>query len=112
MQIIHEDDAAEAFYLALTKDVEGIFNLSADNGFRYTELAKVINKPFIALPAWLIYPLVEFLYKLRLMPFGKAQLSYIRYPLSMNIDKIKSELGFNPKYSSGETLLSLISATD
>ena len=74
MQFVHEDDAAQAFYLALTKDVSGVFNLAADEGLRYSELAREIGKPLLSLPAWLIHPLVEALYRLRLMPFGKAQL--------------------------------------
>lgn len=45
MQFIHEDDAAEAFYLALTKNVLGAFNLAADKGLRYDEIAKVVEKP-------------------------------------------------------------------
>jgi len=108
MQFVHEDDAAEAFYQALVKPVSGAFNLAADEGICYRELAKVLKKPFLALPAWLVYPLVEGLYRAGVMPFGKAQLSYIRYPLSMNIDKIKRELGFKPRYTSSETVQSFI----
>jgi UDP-glucose 4-epimerase len=110
MQFIHEDDAAEAFYLALTKDARGVFNLAADDGLRYRELAKEIGRPFLAMPVWLIYTLVEALYRLRLMPFGKAQLSYIRYPLSMNTEKIRGELGFKPRHTSRETLKSFLAA--
>jgi UDP-glucose 4-epimerase len=111
MQFVHEDDVAEAFYLALKKDVKGAFNLAADEGLRYSELAKEIGRPLVSLPAWLIYPLTEALYRLRLMPFGKAQLSYIRYPMSMNIDKIKKELGFMPRYTSREILKSFLAAS-
>jgi UDP-glucose 4-epimerase len=111
MQFVNEDDTAEAFYLALKHDVEGAFNLAADEGLRYSELAKVIGKPLVSLPAWLIYPLVETLYRLRLMPFGKAQLSYIRYPMSMNVDKIKKELGFRPRYTSRQTLEAFMAAS-
>jgi UDP-glucose 4-epimerase len=110
MQFIHEDDAAEAFYKALVMPVSGAFNLAADAGMPYRELARQLGKPFLALPAWLVYPLVETLYRIGLMPFGKAQLSYIRYPLSMNIDKIKKEMGFSPRYTSVETVASFLDA--
>ena len=108
MQFVHEDDAAEAFYRALVKPVSGAFNLAADEGICYRELAKVLGKPFLTLPAWLVHPLVQGLYRAGLMPFGKAQLSYIRYPLSMNIDKIKRELDFEPRYTSVETVQSFL----
>ena len=110
MQFIHEDDAAEAFYKALVMPVSGAFNLAADAGIAYRELAKTLNKPFLALPVWLVQPFVEGLYRMRLMPFGKAQLSYIRYPLSMNIEKIKREMDFTPRYSSAETVESFLNA--
>jgi UDP-glucose 4-epimerase len=111
MQFVHEDDAAEAFYQAAVQNVSGIFNLAADRGLRYSELAKFLNKPFVSLPPWLIYNLVEILYRLRIVPFGRAQIDYIRYPLSMDITKIKRELGFEPRFTSTETLRSLIDAT-
>ena len=111
MQFVHEDDAAEAFYLALKKDVSGAFNLAADEGLRYSELAKTIGRPLVSLPAWLIYPLIQVLYRLRLMPFGKAQLSYIRYPISMSVEKVKRELGFTPRYTSRQTLESFLAAS-
>ncbi len=104
MQFVHEDDAAEAFYLALIKEVKGAFNLASDEGLRYSELAKALGRPLLSLPVWLIYPLVEALYGLRLLPFGKAQVDYIRFPLSMNIEKIKKELAFQPRYTSRQTI--------
>ncbi|HOG18751.1 MAG: NAD-dependent epimerase/dehydratase family protein [Syntrophales bacterium] len=108
MQFIHEDDAAEAFYLAAVRDVQGVFNLAADGGLRYSELARVLGKPMISLPVWLIYPLVELLYRLRVVPFGRAQLDYIRYPLSMDVEKIGRVMGFKPKYTTRETLRTLL----
>jgi len=110
MQLVHEDDTAEAFYLAATREVSGAFNLAADEGLRYSELAKELGKLFFSIPAWLIYPLVEMLYRLRLLPFGKAQLDYIRYPLSMDVRKIQTGLGFKPRYTSRQTLQSFLAA--
>lgn len=110
MQFVHEDDAAEVFYQAAVREVSGIFNLAADEGLRYSELARFLNKPFITLPSWLIYNLVELLFRLRIVPFGKAQIDYIRYPLSMDIQKIKTELGFEPRFSTKETLRSFMDA--
>jgi UDP-glucose 4-epimerase len=110
MQFVHEDDAAEAFYLAAVKKVKGIFNLAADEGLRYSSLARELSKPMVSLPAWLIYPLVQFLYIMRIVPFGKAQVDYIRYPLSMDVQKIKTVMGFKPKYSTRETVKTLIDA--
>ncbi|MGD0276553.1 MAG: NAD-dependent epimerase/dehydratase family protein [Syntrophales bacterium] len=110
MQFVHEDDTAEAFYQAAVRNVSGIFNLAADEGLRYSELAKFLNKPFIALPPRLIYSLVEILFRLRIVPFGKAQIDYIRYPLSMDIKKIKRDLSFTPRFTSKETLRSFMDA--
>ena len=104
MQFVHEDDAAEAFYQAAVQDARGIFNLAADGGMRYSVLARELGRPMVSLPAWLIYPLVETLYRIKLVHFGKAQVDYIRYPLSMNVDKIKKELKFEPRYSSRQTI--------
>jgi len=106
MQFVHEDDAAEAFYLAATRHESGAFNLAADMGMRFSEMVKEMGKRHLSLPVWLVYPLVNALYTLRILAFGTAQLSYIRFPLSMNIEKIKNVLGFSPDYTSKQTLAS------
>jgi len=106
MQFVHEDDVAEAFYLAVTSDKFGAFNLAADGGVRFSEMVKEMGKRHFRLPVWLVYPLVNILYTLRILAYGTAQLSYIRYPLSMNIEKIKKDLGFSPGYTSKQTLAS------
>ncbi len=108
MQFVHEDDTAQAFYLAAVKDVRGAFNLAADEGIRYSALARELGKPALFLPAWLIYPLVETLYRLHVVPFGKAQVDYIRYPLSMDASKIRKVLGFKPRFTSLEAVRAMI----
>jgi UDP-glucose 4-epimerase len=106
MQFVHEDDVAEAFYLAVTSDKSGAFNLAADGGMRFSEMVKEMGKRHLRLPVRLVYPLVNILYALRILAYGTAQLSYIRYPLSMNIEKIKKDLGFSPNYTSKQTIAS------
>ncbi|MCX8122635.1 MAG: NAD-dependent epimerase/dehydratase family protein [Spirochaetes bacterium] len=108
MQFIHEDDAAEAFYLALTKNVRGAFNLAADKGLRYDEMAKISGKHLVQIPASIIKPIVSALYTLHLLPFGPGQLTYIQYPLSMNAEKIKKVLGFCPRFTSEEAIKSYL----
>jgi len=108
MQFIHEDDVAEAFFQAAVQDVKGAFNVAADQGLRYSELARFLGKPLIRLPVWLIYPLVEMLYRLRLLPFGKAQLDYIRYPLSIDNTRMKTELQLVPRYTSRQAIESFL----
>lgn len=104
MQLIHEDDVAEAFYLALVKESHGAFNVAGDEGLRYSEIARLMGKPLVALPAGLIYPLVEMLFRLNLMGFGKSQLDYVRYPLSINGQRFRQELGFAPRYTTQQAL--------
>jgi UDP-glucose 4-epimerase len=81
-----------------------VFNLAADKGLRLSEMARIMGKPLLPLPARLSYGLVEILYRLRVIAFGSSQLDYIRYPMSMNTDKIQRELGFSPRYTSRRAL--------
>lgn len=104
MQLIHEDDVAEAFYLALVKEARGAFNVAADGGLRYSQIAQVMGKPVVALPVKLAYTLVESLFRLHLLGFGRSQLDYIRYPLSIDADKIQQELDFKPHYTTRQAL--------
>jgi nucleoside-diphosphate-sugar epimerase len=85
MPFTHEDGDAEAFYQAAFHKVSGTFHPAADEGVRYFEPAKTVL-------------------------FGKAPVDDIRYPLSMDIKKIKRRLSFTPRFSTGETLRSFIDA--
>jgi UDP-glucose 4-epimerase len=104
MQLIHEDDMAEAFYLALVKEAQGAFNVASDGGLRYSQIARLMGKLLVALPAGLVYPVVEILFRLNLMGFGKSQLDYIRYPLSIDGARFQQELGFAPRYTTQQAL--------
>jgi UDP-glucose 4-epimerase len=104
MQFIHEEDVAEAFYLALMKDVQGAYNLAVDTGVRLSEMAAIAGRPVLPIPSWLMYPLIEGFFRIGIMEFGSSQLDYIRYPMSMNADKIRQEMGFSPKYTSKQAL--------
>jgi UDP-glucose 4-epimerase len=110
MQFVNEDDTAEAFYLAATKKLVAPSTLPPMKDCATRNWPKNWVNYFVPIPVWIIYPLVEMLYRLRLLPFGKAQLDYIRYPLSMDVSKIRTDLGFKPRYSTKQTLQTFLKA--
>lgn len=98
IQVIYEDDAVDAFYLAATSGTEGIFNVAADNTVVYPELAKIMNKKLILLPSWLLSPLATVGKWLGLSPVSSTTLKFIKNPIVIDPSKFNKEFNFQPKY--------------
>ena len=55
----------------------------------------------VRLPAWLLYPLTQITWSLRLQSDSPAMgLDMVRYPWLASTEKIEREMGFRPRYSS------------
>lgn len=91
-QFIHEDDMAACLAAAIEKPARGIYNVAADGEAPFTELIERFGKRAVAVPAWILYPAVAILWRLRLVTSPPAQLDFIRYPWVMDNGRMKREL--------------------
>ena len=103
MQLVHEDDLAEALYRCLLSSVAGTYNLAGDGLIRWSEMARMFGRRVLWLPGPLLRFLVGTLWALRLQhdspPSG---LDFITYPWAASTDKLKRELGIRPRHTSRE----------
>lgn len=102
-QFIHEEDLGEALYLALKKDIRGIYNVAADDAIPtklcFTKSGCII----VPLPMFLIKVMAYVGFKLRLFPAGPGWASMGQYTIYSLSDKFKRDTGWKPKYTSMET---------
>lgn len=104
IQLIHEDDAVEAFRLAATGDAEGVFNIASEGTLTYPEIARALGKKIVLLPFWLLAPLATLGKWLRLSPVSARTLRFIRYPIVVDGSKFADRFGFAPEYSALQAL--------
>lgn len=109
IQLIYEDDAAEAFYLAATKDGEGVFNVAAEGTLTYPELARMMNKRIILLPFPLLAALATLGKWLGLSPVSATTLRFIRNSIVIDPAKFNRRFGFKPLYDSHQAFRRFVS---
>jgi UDP-glucose 4-epimerase len=106
MQIIHEDDVVEALVHAVLNDVPGVFNVAAQDALPLGKIRGLAGKSAFALFHPLAYWGVRLLGDsgLRLNRYVPIELDYIRYPWIGDLAKMRTELGFEPRYTAEETV--------
>ncbi len=106
VQFVHEKDFVTACLAALEKKTPGAFNIAGDGTLTVREIAETLGTKVIPLPAWIIYPVLECLWRLHfpMIEVNRGYLDYIRYPFVASNEKARHELNFYPQYSSAETL--------
>jgi len=106
VQFVHEDDFVDACLSALAHQVPGAFNIAGDGTITVREIAATLGTRVFPMPAWLIYPILECLWRIHfpMIEVNRGYLDYVRYPFVTSNKKAKQELDFTPRYSSAETL--------
>lgn len=105
IQFIHEQDAAEAFYLAARGGEAGAFNVAAAGTLTYAEIAGLLNRKLVTLPYGVLAALATISRWLRVSPVSARTLGFIRHPIVVDAAKFGRSFGFKPRYTSREALM-------
>ncbi|MFI1329129.1 NAD-dependent epimerase/dehydratase family protein [Streptomyces sp. NPDC020845] len=104
LQALHTDDAAEAYRLAIGRDVRGAFNLAAEPPLDARVLAEMLGARVVRTPRIAARSALAAAWHLRLVP-ASPQLfdAALRLPL-MDAGRARDELGWQPRRTSAETI--------
>ena len=94
--LIWDEDVARCIVKGLMEDRAGIYNLTSDDALPMAEIARMLGKPFVPLPAWLIKAILFVTQKLGLSQAGPTQVNFIRYRPVLSNARLKSEFGYDP----------------
>ena len=110
MQFVHEDDVAEVFREVVRQEAEGYYHAVGTGSVNLAQLAQMYGKRIVGLPAGLVYPLVDLLWKLRfpLIEGPSAALDGIRYPWVVSGEQTRQVLGLGQRRSSEEVVRRMI----
>ncbi len=103
MQFVHEDDLAGCIVRCILDDAPGLYNVAGDGTVRWSEMAAMLGRRMLSLPAWLLYPATDAAWRLRLQSDSPSVgLDFIRYPWTASTEKIKRDLGIGFRHTSRE----------
>ena len=109
LQALHTTDVAEAYRLVtLEPSARGAYNVAADPVLDVPELARLLRARPVPVPARVLRAATKLSWRARLQPTPPGWLDMGLAVPVMDSSRIRSELGWTPRHSSGEALLELL----
>lgn len=110
VQFIHEEDVVTAFTQAITKDCPGVYNIVGDGVLPLSRVIKILGKINLRLPQIGFKTMVSLMWSLDMAPAPASHVNFLRYLCVADGARAKKELGFVPRFSTKEALLSFVGA--
>ena len=107
-QAVHSDDVGQAYRLALVTDARGAYNVAADPVLDPAELARLLGARQLPVPAAALRTGAALAYRARLTPTPPGWVDMALSVPLLDTKRIRDELGWAPRRSSGEALLDLL----
>lgn len=104
-QALHSTDAADAYRLAILRDVRGAFNIAADPVLDGPRLADVLEaRKTVHAPVRVVRSVLAAAWHLRLVPASPHLFdAFLHLPL-MDVSRARTELGWSARHTSVEAL--------
>jgi UDP-glucose 4-epimerase len=102
MQFVHEDDAIDALVRATTGEASGIVNIAGDGVLTVLQAAAIVGRPVVPMPLQAAGVVGGFAKRLGLADFSPDQMSFLAFGRGMDTRRMRSVLGFTPRYTSRE----------
>jgi UDP-glucose 4-epimerase len=110
VQFVHESDVIRAFVRVIEKDFPGTFNIVGQGVLPLSRVIRILGKIELPLPEFVAKKLVQILWYADMSPASSSYLNFLKYLCIADGEKAKKIMGFIPKYSTRETLLSFVGA--
>lgn len=106
VQFLHEDDAVAALEKAVFEDHQGVFNVVGDGTLYHSDVLRLGGKLPLPVPHMLGYPIASALFDVQLSVVPGTFLNFFRYTWVADGARMRDRLGFSPRYTSREALIS------
>lgn len=100
---IWDEDVVAAIEHGLRGDRSGIYNLAGDGALTVREIAAILGKPVLTLPAGLVRAALWCGRRLGVGRYGPEQVDFLRYRPVLSNRRLKEEFGYRPRKTSQET---------
>lgn len=99
---IWDQDVIEIIYQGVLHSKAGIYNLAGTGAMPMQEIAQVLNKPLMILPAWLLGGALRIGHALGLTQYSAEQLDFLRYRPVLDNTALREGFGYTPMKTSRE----------
>ena len=99
---IWDQDVVSCLVDAVFSDKVGIYNQAGDGALTPREIARLMRKPYLPLPAWFVKGVLWALKGLGLTDNGPERVAFLRYRPVLSNRRLKEEYGYIPKLTSRE----------
>ena len=100
--IIWDQDVVGVIRRGIFSTATGIYNLAGDGAIAMREMAGILNKPYVPLPAWLLKGALWVLKRLGLTQYGPEQVGFLQYRPVLDNQRLKEVMGYIPAKTSRE----------
>ncbi len=101
--LIWERDVVDALIQGIREDgAAGIYNLAADGTLSLAEMARIMRKPYRALPVPVVRGALRLLDRLGRTPYGPEQVDFLRYRPVLDNTRLKEAFGYRPRKTTRE----------
>lgn len=105
LQVVHAEDVARAYVLAVTRLVGGAFNIAGDPVLRADDLAQLVDHGrLLEIPPRVIRPLLSLAWQAHLLPTDPGWLDMGMGAPLMDTTRARTVLGWSPLHSAEITL--------
>jgi len=98
------------YEIFLINDIEDIFNITGNGTMEWKKIGEAAKRKAVSLSSSILYPMLSFLWKLRLTEVPPDILDFIKCRWVASNEKAKKEGKFIPRYTTDETLHSFLDA--
>lgn len=99
---IWDQDLLDIIEQGVTTSRAGIFNVAGDGALSMREIAKLLEKPLLNLPAALLQCVLALGKLSGFGRYGPAQVNFLRYRPVLDNARLKAEFGYTPQKTSRE----------
>jgi UDP-glucose 4-epimerase len=107
IQLVHEDDVARALYLAVSKDLRGVYNVTSDGPRTLQELYAISGARVMQLPLPVARFLMGFAWSTGRSLFSPEWIDLSRFSIVASNRKLK-DAGWRPKHTTQQTFLEVL----
>ncbi|RMG30712.1 MAG: SDR family oxidoreductase [Bacteroidetes bacterium] len=101
---IWDEDMVNCLCKAIDSPATGVFNAAGDGALSIREVARIMGKRCLILPAWFLRMLYGLLKALKKSRYGGEIVKFLQYRPVLANQKLKQEYGYTPMLSSREVL--------
>jgi UDP-glucose 4-epimerase len=99
---IWDQDLVACLVDAVFSDKVGIYNQAGDGALTPREIAKMLGKPYVPLPAAIIKSALWIFKRLGVTENGPERVAFLQHRPVLSNRRLKEEFGYTPKLSSRE----------